>query len=271
ELLRKSWARDELCDVLEALGKNSAIAQGLKKPVTHGTQHLCGQRIYLLADGRAALGLLKVGTKRLFVAPPPMLSMQQARTGGGRSDVQDALREINPMCALDFYVHETCQRHGYGRLIFDAMLSKERLAPAQMAYDRPSPKLQAFLAKHFGLAQYRPQNNNFVVFDDYFYPGGRAPTPEQRGYGRSRQAVESVQGQGSNSRSGGDAPSQSHSAATAAAPFGTVKTPWATMEGTALGTSDMKTGFLPPRIPSSGRPTAGLDALRGTSGAGAAS
>jgi len=72
------------------------------------------------------------------------------------------------MCALDFYVHESCQRHGYGKVVFETMLRAEGLLPAQMAYDRPSPKLIGFLAKHYGLTEYMPQNNNYVVFDEYF-------------------------------------------------------------------------------------------------------
>ena len=35
-------------------------------------------------------------------------------------------------------------------------------------YDRPSDKFLNFLKKHYGLKEYVPQNNNFVIFDDYF-------------------------------------------------------------------------------------------------------
>eukprot|EP00931_Biecheleriopsis_adriatica_P051598 TRINITY_DN29948_c0_g1_i1.p1 TRINITY_DN29948_c0_g1~~TRINITY_DN29948_c0_g1_i1.p1 ORF type:complete len:398 (+),score=50.07 TRINITY_DN29948_c0_g1_i1:97-1290(+) len=196
ELLRDRHRGPDLCEVLEKLGKNSAVAQGLRKPVTLGHPYLCGQRIYLLAERNRALGLLKVGPKRLFVAPP---LQTQARGGRCQSDVHDALKEINPVCALDFYVHESCQRNGYGRLIFDAMLREERLVPSQLAYDRPSPKLIGFLAKHFGLTQYRPQNNNYVVFDDYFLAGGavRATPPkrEAEDAGRVRH-VSSIFGHG---------------------------------------------------------------------------
>lgn len=48
----------------------------------------------------------------------------------------------------------------------------ERAEPARLAYDRPSPKLQAFLARHYGLRAFQPQNNNFVVFDRYFEVSG---------------------------------------------------------------------------------------------------
>lgn len=177
DILRERGRGQDLCAVLEALGKNSAVAQGLKKPVTLGHPYLCGQRIYLLADGHAALGLIKVGTKKLYVAPPPLAQ----RKGRSMTQVQDALQEINPVCALDFYVHESCQRHGYGKLIFDTMLREERLCPAQLAYDRPSPKLIGFLAKHFRLTEFRPQNNNFVVFDDYFHAASLEQSLEPKG------------------------------------------------------------------------------------------
>lgn len=48
------------------------------------------------------------------------------------------------------------------------MLTSENASPSKLAYDRPSPKLIKFLQKHFGLASYVPQNNNFVVFNEYF-------------------------------------------------------------------------------------------------------
>mmetsp|Transcript_76380 Transcript_76380/g.181658 ORF Transcript_76380/g.181658 Transcript_76380/m.181658 type:complete len:372 (+) Transcript_76380:63-1178(+) len=153
---------DNLFTVLDVMGKGSAIAQGLRKPVTTGTPCLLGQRIYLLVHGRTVLGLLKVGTKQLFVAPPPRL----LRSSG--SSVQDSLRQISPVCALDFYVHESCQRSGMGHRLFEAMLQEEGLQPSQLAYDRPSPKLLGFLRKHYKLCSYQPQNNNFVVFDEYF-------------------------------------------------------------------------------------------------------
>lgn len=69
---------------------------------------------------------------------------------------------------MDFYVDSKVQRGGFGRILFDAMLEGENCTPAKLAYDRPSPKLFGFLAKHFGLKAYVPQNNNYVVYDEYF-------------------------------------------------------------------------------------------------------
>jgi alpha-tubulin N-acetyltransferase 1 len=48
------------------------------------------------------------------------------------------------------------------------MLRNESIHPSKMGYDRPSPKLIGFLSKHYGLVNYIPQNNNYVVFKDYF-------------------------------------------------------------------------------------------------------
>jgi len=52
--------------------------------------------------------------------------------------------------------------------MFSEMLSKEKIEPRKMGYDRPSPKFLNFLNKYYGLNDYVPQNNNFVVFKDYF-------------------------------------------------------------------------------------------------------
>eukprot|EP00499_Haloplacidia_sp_CaronLabIsolate_P002742 CAMPEP_0196784530 /NCGR_PEP_ID=MMETSP1104-20130614/17185_1 /TAXON_ID=33652 /ORGANISM="Cafeteria sp., Strain Caron Lab Isolate" /LENGTH=71 /DNA_ID=CAMNT_0042154815 /DNA_START=41 /DNA_END=253 /DNA_ORIENTATION=- len=62
--------------------------------------------------------------------------------------------EMSPLCVLDFYVHESCQRQGVGKQLFDVMLEHSGSTPARLAYDRPSPKLLAFLDKHFGLRAY---------------------------------------------------------------------------------------------------------------------
>ena len=76
--------------------------------------------------------------------------------------------EINPLCVLDFYTYESCQRKGYGKIMFTEMLSKEKIEPRKMGFDRPSPKFLNFLNKYYGLNDYVPQNNNYVVFKDYF-------------------------------------------------------------------------------------------------------
>ena len=75
---------------------------------------------------------------------------------------------------LDFYVHESRQRQGVGKRLFEFMLEHQGVRPHRLAYDRPSPKLLGFLGKHYNLKNYTPQANNFVVFKRYFSEGGRA-------------------------------------------------------------------------------------------------
>lgn len=53
-------------------------------------------------------------------------------------------------------------------IVIPNTLQAENIEPHQLAYDRPSPKLIAFLRKHCGLTEFFPQPNNFVIFDDYF-------------------------------------------------------------------------------------------------------
>ena len=138
-----------LSDMIDELGRRSRVAQGLAHVLT-STQRLLDvpdHRCYLFATDAQFVGLIKVGPKKLFV-----------RTKQGQ------LAELSLLCVLDFYVHESHQRHGVGRALFDAMLEREGVDPAAFGYDRPSPKLLAFLRKHFGLADFVPQSNNFVVF-----------------------------------------------------------------------------------------------------------
>jgi len=142
-----------LRDVLDAVGQRSRRAQGLSKAVTYGNGMVLGScRVYLLAHRKVCLGLLKVGPKRLYVS----------------KGTDEGLVEINPLCVLDFYVVEGHQRGGLGISLFRAMLSREAVRAEKLAYDRPSPKLLGFLRKHFGLARYQAQSNNFVVYDAYF-------------------------------------------------------------------------------------------------------
>jgi alpha-tubulin N-acetyltransferase 1 len=52
-----------------------------------------------MVQGKKCLGLLKTGKKNLFI-----------RTA------DSSLKEIKPLCVLDFYVHESCQRNGIGKV-----------------------------------------------------------------------------------------------------------------------------------------------------------
>ena len=121
-------------------------------PITSGYKFFgTEQHIYLICDKTKFIGFIKVGYKHLFIY-----------------DEIGVPIEINPLCVLDFYTYESCQRKGYGKIMFNEMLSKENIEPKKMGFDRPSEKFLNFLNKYYGLKDYIPQNNNYVVFKDYF-------------------------------------------------------------------------------------------------------
>ena len=102
--------------VLDTMGKRSMVAQGLSKPITSCSGMRCGDfRLYLsIGAGGAVRGLLKVGTKQLFVRRKPDAEYCQ----------------VSPLCVLDFYVHEGCQRGGVGASLFEHMLGTQHRARA---------------------------------------------------------------------------------------------------------------------------------------------
>ncbi|KAF9125704.1 Alpha-tubulin N-acetyltransferase 1 [Mortierella sp. 14UC] len=95
-------------------------------------------------------GMLKMGEKKLFIV-----------------DKSGTLHEQEVCCVLDFYVDDSCQRRGFGKLLFDYMLKVEDIDPCQIAYDRPSPKLYQFLNKYFQLKRHLPQPNQFAIFEGF--------------------------------------------------------------------------------------------------------
>ncbi|KAG8199033.1 hypothetical protein JTE90_021046 [Oedothorax gibbosus] len=152
--IRVKKRKEELETVIDALGRASARAQNLHSAITTLKKLLNSsqQKIYIIRDAtqsRSVIGMLKVGIKRLFVR-----------------DDMGAHHEVDPVCILDFYVHESTQRCGFGHELFNAMLQAEGLKPEKLAVDRPSFKCLAFLEKHYNLRDPVQQNNNFVI-----YPG----------------------------------------------------------------------------------------------------
>jgi alpha-tubulin N-acetyltransferase 1 len=95
--------------------------------------------------------MLKVGKKNLFLI-----------------DGHGSQNEVYPLCVLDFYVHESRQRSGCGKILYEHMLAEQKTSPKLMAIDRPSPKLLAFLRKHYGLAKAITQVNHYVIFEGFF-------------------------------------------------------------------------------------------------------
>ncbi|KAG0360186.1 touch receptor neuron protein Mec-17-domain-containing protein [Gamsiella multidivaricata] len=108
------------------------------------------QRTRSEEKGVYVAGMLKIGEKKLFIV-----------------DKSGTMHEQEVCCVLDFYVDDSCQRRGYGKLLFDYMLKVENIEPAQIAYDRPSPKLYRFLSKYFRLERHLPQPNMFAIFEGF--------------------------------------------------------------------------------------------------------
>ena len=99
-------AQNAICDIIDKIGAASSKAQGLPAIITSASRLFTSDtRLYLRAEGNKVLGLLKVGVKKLFI----------------RNEL-GAIKEISPLCVLDFYVHETVQRSGQGKYIFEKML-----------------------------------------------------------------------------------------------------------------------------------------------------
>lgn len=145
-----------MTDILDKMGKASAVAQSLHEIIT-SSEKLANsdgeQKVYFLCDfaSNQVVGLLKIGKKKLFVY-----------------DQAGVIHELNPICVLDFYIHESRQRVGCGKILFEAMLAEEHVQPRHLAIDRPSDKFLYFLRKYYNLTQMIPQVNNFVVFDGFF-------------------------------------------------------------------------------------------------------
>jgi hypothetical protein len=151
--------KEEMKAIIDEMGIRSANAQRLKAPVTDYKRLLSNShQLYLWTvphdsqpNTLIVKGLLKTGVKNLYIR---------------RQNNQYS--QISPTCVLDFYVHESCQRTGIGKMLFEAMLDNENKLPHQLGYDRPSSKLMNFLVKHYHLSGYIPQVNQFVVFNAYF-------------------------------------------------------------------------------------------------------
>ncbi|KAM5325945.1 alpha-tubulin N-acetyltransferase 1 isoform 3-T3 [Glossophaga mutica] len=180
--------QQQIMTIVDELGKASAKAQHLPAPITSASRMQSNRHVmYVLKDtsarpaGKGAvIGFLKVGYKKLFVL-----------------DDREAHNEVEPLCILDFYIHESLQRHGHGQELFQYMLQKERVEPHQLAIDRPSQKLLKFLNKYYNLETTVPQLilvhlfevNNFVIFEGFFAHQHRPPAPSLRATRHSGAAV----------------------------------------------------------------------------------
>ncbi|EAY00383.1 C6orf134 protein, putative [Trichomonas vaginalis G3] len=145
----------DVIDLINKLGEDSSRTQGLKHIITtySSFSNSDNNRLYILYDdgNTRPVGFIKTGYKHLYIF-----------------DVYGFQHEMTPLCLLDFFVCNDVQRRGYGKKMYDYMLKCENVEPQQIAIDRPSPLCLSFMKKHFGLSEYVPQTNNFVVFNQYF-------------------------------------------------------------------------------------------------------
>uniref|UniRef100_A0A1B0CFN9 Alpha-tubulin N-acetyltransferase n=1 Tax=Lutzomyia longipalpis TaxID=7200 RepID=A0A1B0CFN9_LUTLO len=152
----KNDATSKISEIINDMGEASARAQGLTRAVTTAQKlRNSDHSLYLMSEkggkNGVVTGLLKVGVKSLYVF-----------------DADGETHKVNAPCVLDFYIHESRQRAGLGKVLFQYMLDQENYRVQQLAIDRPSDKLVGFLKKHYGLTQTIPQMNNFVVYEDFF-------------------------------------------------------------------------------------------------------
>jgi alpha-tubulin N-acetyltransferase 1 len=97
------------------------------------------------------VGFLRVGNRNLYI-----------------SDNQAITQGTDTICVLDFYVFHKIQGQGHGKTIFDKMLRFINTQPYRLAYDCPTQQMIKFLYKHYSLTSYIKQNNNFIVYNEFF-------------------------------------------------------------------------------------------------------
>lgn len=85
-------SEDNIAQILDKMGESSAKAQKLPQVITTNNKfYTSDNKIYIKAEGNTCIGFIKVGKRNLFI---------RNEYGG--------IREISPLCVLDFYVHESC-------------------------------------------------------------------------------------------------------------------------------------------------------------------
>ena len=147
-------APHEVVSLINMIGSASSQAQNLSHTITTFNSFASGDNtMYILFDDShtRVLGFVKIGPRHLFLW-----------------DHFGVQHEMQPICLLDFFTYPECQRRGYGKKMIDEMLKDNRMEMSQIPIDRPSSLCLSFMAKHFGLVDYVPQSNNFVVFDQFW-------------------------------------------------------------------------------------------------------
>ncbi|KJP87467.1 hypothetical protein AK88_02899 [Plasmodium fragile] len=141
--------------------------------------------LYCLTQQGELIGMLKIGTKRLYLYNGKDLHCRSCA------------------CLLDFYIQRNFRKRGLGLVsttltpgekkrkekvnvlimdvlikeneLFNFMLRDKAISPSKLCYDNPSYKLRNFLKKHFSPCALIKQPNNFVIFAEYFGEPETAP------------------------------------------------------------------------------------------------
>ncbi|KAE9542641.1 hypothetical protein AGLY_002552 [Aphis glycines] len=149
--------KNKLRLIIDEIGKMSAIAQELELPITSATKLINSDHvIYMMTEqitavNFAVIGILKMGWKKLFL-----------RNKNGISS------ETLVYCLLDFYIHESKQRQGYGKRLIEYMLQDIKLNVKQLVIDKPTTNLLQFMWKNFQLSKIVNQGNNCVIYEEFF-------------------------------------------------------------------------------------------------------
>ncbi|XP_054276880.1 alpha-tubulin N-acetyltransferase-like isoform X1 [Macrosteles quadrilineatus] len=156
---RASHVANQVAEIVDSMGQASSKAQGLHHPITSAEKlRNCDHTFYIMIDPRenhgkgSVVGILKMGMKHLSLC----------------DDATGMVHEKETLCVLDFYIHESKQRTGAGRKMFDYMLEDKDTVPYKLAIDKPTQSFLSFMNKHYKLSKIHPQNNNFVLFEGFF-------------------------------------------------------------------------------------------------------
>ncbi|KAL5241783.1 hypothetical protein ACI65C_009193 [Semiaphis heraclei] len=149
--------RNNLRSIIDEMGKVSAMTQNLESPITSANKLINSDHvIYMMTEQNtpanfAVIGFLKMGWKKLF-----LYNKQGTRS------------ETAVYCLLDFYIHASKQRQGYGKQLIEYMLQDIKLHPKHLVIDKPTTSLLQFMWKNFQLLKLVNQGNNFAVYEDFF-------------------------------------------------------------------------------------------------------
>lgn len=149
--------KQQYCDDINRLGVASGIAQALKDAITSVTKFTSSspsenQMLACSLDTHSnrIQGYIKYGIKDLYF---------YKKTG--------EIVQKRTLCLLDFYIDGSLQRSGIGYALFKYTLNITSTQPDEWAYDRPSPKLLAFLRKHYSMTKYDLQPNRYAIYDGF--------------------------------------------------------------------------------------------------------